>query len=132
MDSYYGVAIVTLLSGLLCFGMAFASARAHLKTGILAPAMSGDPVLDRTVRAHVNTLEWMPIFLPALWLFAVYASPLWATVLGVVWIVGRIVYFIGYVAAAEKRRVGFGIQALAATVLVLGALGSIIHLMLTK
>jgi len=33
--------------------------------------------LKRTVRAHTNILEWMPI-LPALWLFAVYWSTPWA------------------------------------------------------
>lgn len=131
MDIYYGVAIVTLLSGLLCFGMALATARVHRKTGILPPAMTGDPLLERTARAHANTLEWMPIFLPALWLFAIYWSPRWAAILGLLWIVGRIVYFIGYVAAAEKRFAGFGIQALSATALVLGALGRICYLMLT-
>jgi uncharacterized membrane protein YecN with MAPEG domain len=130
MEAYYSVAIVTLLSGLLCFAMALACARAHVKTGIYPPAMNGHPLLDRTVRAHVNTLEWMPIFLPAMWLFAIYWSPLWAAILGLLWIAGRIVYFIGYVAATEKRRPGFAIQAVAATVLMLGALGRIIYLML--
>ncbi|OZI67268.1 MAPEG family protein [Bordetella genomosp. 11] len=129
MDAYYSVALVTLLSGLLCFGMALASARAHMKTGIAPPAMTGAPLLDRTVRTHANTLEWMMIFLPALWLFAIYWSPFWATILGLVWIVGRLIYFAGYVAAAEKRFPGFAIQALATTVLVLGALGRIIYLM---
>jgi uncharacterized membrane protein YecN with MAPEG domain len=132
MESYYSVAIVTLLSGLLCFGMALASARAHTKTGIPAPAMTGDPLLERTVRAHVNTLEWMPIFLPAMWLFAVYWSSFWAAILGVLWIVGRIIYFIGYVAAPAKRLAGFAIQSFAATILVLGALGRIGYLMLMR
>jgi len=74
----------------------------------------------------MNTLEWMPIFLPSLWLFAIYISDPIAAAVGVVWIVGRILYMTGYSQAAEKRSRGFGIQALAAGVLWLGALGAIV------
>ena len=131
MQAYYPVAIVTLLTGLLCFWMAAMVSRAHVKAGILPPQMTGDPFLERTFRAHVNTLEWMPIYLPALWLFAIYWSPTWAAAFGALWIVGRIIYFLGYQAAAEKRFVGFGIQALAAFALMIGGLGRIIYLMAT-
>ncbi|NOJ46253.1 MAPEG family protein [Bradyrhizobium archetypum] len=131
MHSYFHVAIVTLLTALLCFGMAAQVARTRVKVGIFAPAMTGDPLLERTIRAHLNTLEWMPIFLPSLWLFALYWSPLGATILGTVWIVGRIVYFIGYRSAAKSRSPGFFIQALAAFALLLGALGRIVYLAAT-
>ena len=129
MQAYYSVAIVTLITGLVCFGMAITVARAHAKTGILAPAMTGDAYLERCIRAHTNTLEWTPIFLPAMWLFAVYWSPLWASILGVIWIIGRILYFLGYAAAPQKRRPGFFIQSAAVFVLSLGALGRIFYLM---
>jgi glutathione S-transferase len=132
VQAYYSVAIVTLLAGLLCFGMALVVARAHSKTGILAPTMTGDAYLERCIRAHVNTLEWIPIFLPALWLFAVYWSPFWASVLGAVWIIGRIVYFRGYVVAPRKRFPGFFIQSMAVFALSLGTLGRIIYLMATS
>ena len=36
----------------------------------------------------MNTLEWMPIFLPSLWLFAIYISDPVAAVLGLIWIAG--------------------------------------------
>jgi uncharacterized membrane protein YecN with MAPEG domain len=132
MQAYYGVAIVTLVTALVYFGMAATVARTHVKSGILAPTMTGDPLLERTVRAHANTAEWMPIFLPSLWLLAIYWSPLWATVLGSAWIVGRIVYFVGYRAAPEKRFPGFFIQTSAAFALLLGALGRIIFLAATS
>lgn len=131
MQSYYYVAIVTLLSGLVYFCMAVAVARAHAKSGIRAPTMTGDPLLERTIRAHANTLEWMPIFLPSLWLFAIYWSPVWAAILGAIWIAGRIAYFVGYRAAPEKRFPGFFIQSSAVFVLMLGALGRIIYLAAT-
>lgn len=132
MTAYYEVAIVTLLSGIVLFGMGMAVARAHAKTGILAPTMTGDPLLERAIRGHVNTLEGMPIFLPALWLFAIYWNPRWAAVLGVIWIVGRIVYFIGYLRGSEKRFWGFFIQSCAAIALTIGALGRIAYLMVSS
>ena len=131
MQSYYYVAIVTLLSGFLCFGMGLATARAHAKTGIAAPAMTGHPYLECCVRAHANTLEWMPIFLPALWLAAVFWSPVWAAALGAVWILARILYFVGYVSAPKKRFAGFLIQTLTVVTLSLGALGRIVYLIAT-
>ena len=131
MQTYYSVAVVTLLTGLVYFWMAAQVARAHSRTGILAPAMTGDPVLERTIRAHTNTLEWMPIFLPALWLFAIYWDSTTAAILGLAWIAGRIIYFLGYVAGPNKRRLGFFIQAAAAFALLLGALGRIISLAMT-
>ncbi|TPL01439.1 MAPEG family protein [Mesorhizobium sp. B2-4-14] len=130
MERYYPVAAVTLICGLMIFGMALTVARTHSTTGILAPAMTGDPRLERAIRAHCNTIEWLPIFLPAMWLFAIYWSPAWAAGLGLVWLIGRIAYFVGYLSAPLKRYPGFFIQSLTAFVLLLGALGRIIYLWL--
>jgi glutathione S-transferase len=131
VQAYYSVAIVTLLAGLVYFGMALTVARAHSKTGILAPAMTGDAYLERCIRAHTNTLEWMPIFLPAMWLFALYWNPMWASIFGAVWIIGRILYFRGYVADPKNRYAGFFIQAMAVFALSLGTLGRIVYLIAT-
>lgn len=128
MEQYYPVAVVTLLSGLMLFGMALAVARTHARTGILAPRMTGDPRLERAIRGHANAMEWMPIFLPAMWLFAIYWSPAWAAILGLLWILGRIAYFVGYLADPARRFPGFFIQTTAALLLVLGALGRILYL----
>ena len=108
--------------------MATQVARTRVKVGILPPAMTGDPRLERTIRAHLNMLEWLPIFLPSLWLFAAYWNSNVAAALGLVWIVGRIVYFVGYVSEARKRFPGFFIQSSAAALLLLGALGRIGYL----
>ena len=127
MQPHTYVAIVTLLAVLTYFWMGLQVAGARRKSGIAAPAMTGDPLLERTIRAHYNTLEWMPIFLPALWLFAIYWNDLVAAALGLVWIVGRILYQRGYASAAEKRGTGFLIQALAAAVLLFGGLGRLVY-----
>lgn len=130
MERYYGVAVITLLCGIAVFAMALTVARTHKTTGILAPTMTGDPRLERVIRAHSNTLEWIPIFLPSMWLFAIYWSAMWAAVLGLLWLVGRIAYFLGYLSAPMRRYPGFFIQAFAAFALLLGALSRIVYLWL--
>jgi glutathione S-transferase len=132
MQSHAYVAIVTLLALLTYFWMGLQVGGARRRSGIAAPAMTGDPVLERTIRAHYNTLEWLPIFLPSLWLFAIWWSDLAAAAVGLVWIVGRVVYQRGYVADPSKREAGFLIQALATAVLLFGALGRIVWWLFTS
>jgi glutathione S-transferase len=123
------VALVTLLALLTYFWMSIRVPQARVKAGIPAPAMTGDPLLERTIRAHYNTLEWLPIFLVSLWLFAIYWNDLVAAAMGVVWIIGRILYALGYSAEASKRAPGFLIQSIATAVLLFGALGRIIYIL---
>lgn len=122
-------AIVTLLAVMFYFYTSVRVARARAAFGIKAPAMTGHPDFERMFRVQMNTLEWMPIFLPALWLFALYLGDVYAALLGAIWIVGRVFYMTGYAQAADKRGLGFGIQALAATLLWLGALFGIIRVL---
>jgi len=129
MQPHSLVAIVTILSLLLYLSIGINVGRARGKSGIDAPAMTGDPILERAVRVQSNTLEWLPIYLVSLWLFAIYWSDLVAAGAGLVWIVGRFLYARGYVADPAKRSTGFLIHALACAVLLLGALGRIIYVM---
>ena len=122
---YHFTALVTCLAILFYFFTSVWVVRARGAYGIELPAISGNPDFERVFRVQMNTLEWMPIFLPSLWLFAVYISDALAAGLGVVWIAGRILYLIGYSEAAAKRGRGFGIQAGAAIILWVGALGAI-------
>ena len=119
-------ALVTCLAVAYCFFTGFQVGKARAKFSVKAPATMGNPDFERVFRVQMNTLEWMPIFLPSLWLFAVYISDPVAAAIGIVWIAGRILYMTGYSQAADKRGRGFGIQALAAGILWLGALGAII------
>ena len=83
--------------------------------------MTGDPMLERAIRAHENTLEWLAPFLAGLWLFSIYWNDRLAAILGLVWIVGRVLYALGYSAGEHKRAPGFLIQAVATLVLLIGA-----------
>ena len=131
MQPHSWVAIVTIAALLVYVWMTARISRARAKCGVHAPAMTGDPILERHIRVQANTLEWLPLFLPSLWLFAIYWSDLVAVILGVIWIVGRIVYALGYVADPGKREAGFIIQALATAVLLFGALGRVIWVLAT-
>jgi glutathione S-transferase len=124
------VAIVTLAALLVYLWMGFSVALAHKATGIAAPAMTGDPRLERAVRIQANTLEWLPLFLVSLWLFALYWNDRIAALLGVVWIVGRVLSALGYAADPNKRGPGFGIQALATLILLFGALAGAVRVLL--
>ena len=119
-------ALVTCLAILFYFFTSIQVSKARTAFGIKVPATSGHPDFERVFRVQMNTLEWMPIFLPSLWLFAIYISDPIAAVIGIVWIAGRVLYMTGYSQAAAKRGRGFGIQAGAAIILWVGALGAVV------
>jgi glutathione S-transferase len=123
---YRLTALVTLLAIAFYFFTIMNVSRSRASTGIKVPATSGHPDFERAFRIQANTLEWMPIFLPALWLFAIYIGDAIAAGIGAVWIIGRVVYFIGYSKAAAKRGPGFAIQGIAAIALWAGALGAVV------
>jgi len=123
---YLLTALITCLAVALYFSTAILVSRARTAYGIKAPAITGNPDFERVFRVQMNTLEWMPIFLPSLWLFAVHVSDPIAAAIGLVWIAGRMLYIASYSKAAAKRGPGFGIQAFAAIVLWLGATGAIV------
>jgi glutathione S-transferase len=127
---YHFTALVTVLALMLYFYIAVRVAQARARYGVKAPAVTGNLDFERTYRVQVNTLEWLPIFLPALWLFAIYVSDAIAALIGLVWIAGRAMYMVSYAKAAEKRGPGFGVQALAAMVLLAGSLIAILWRML--
>jgi glutathione S-transferase len=114
---YALTSLITLLAIALYFYTSINVARGRAKYSVPAPATSGNPDFERTFRIQMNTLEWMPIFLPSLWLCAVFTGEIVAAILGLVWIAGRILYILGYTKAAGKRGMGFGVQAIAALIL---------------
>jgi glutathione S-transferase len=123
---YHFTALITVLGCLLyCYtGVRVSQARSAF--GVKAPATSGNADFERAFRVQMNTLEWMPVFLAGIWLFAIYISDAVAALIGVVWIIGRVMYIFAYAKAAEKRGPGFGVQALAAMALLIGALVAIL------
>jgi uncharacterized membrane protein YecN with MAPEG domain len=118
--AYVHLVIVLALLEFLLFGYAVGRARSRYR--VPAPAMSGHEVFDRYFRAQMNTLEQLVVFLPSLWLFAHYINAWAAVALGLLFIVGRALYFRGYVQAPESRHAGFVLSAIPNVTLLIGAL----------
>jgi glutathione S-transferase len=98
-------ASITLLIGLFYFFAAFRVGNLRAKHDIKAPLTHGHPVFDRAYRVQLNTLEQMAIVFPFLWVAAFYPIG-WAwlaPLVGLIWLLSRIVYLQGYMSAPERR-----------------------------
>jgi glutathione S-transferase len=116
------IAVVTLLALVEYFFFSAQVARARGKAGLKAPAVVGDAIFERHFRVQQNTLEQLVIFLPSLWLFGLYVHAPTGAAIGLIFIVGRFVYYRAYVADPGKRGTGFLIGEVAQGVLLVGAL----------
>jgi hypothetical protein len=117
---YVYLVIVLALVEYFVFGALVARARA--KYGVKAPACVGPDAFNRTFRVHQNTLEWLVVFLPCIWLFGTLVSAATAAIIGGVGIAGRAVYAQGYIAAADKRASGMMVSGFANMALLIGSL----------
>ncbi|NES71181.1 MAG: MAPEG family protein [Okeania sp. SIO2D1] len=118
--------LITVISLFMYFVVTINVGRARAKYNITPPQMTGEPNFERALRVQQNTVEQIILFLPSLWLFSLFISPLWGAGIGTVWVVGRILFAWGYYQAAEKRALGFGISSLAIIALLIGALVGIL------
>jgi glutathione S-transferase len=119
MSWVHGVVILSLIEYLVFCVLV---GRARAKYAIAAPAVAGNEMFERYFRVQQNTLEQLIVFIPAVLLFARYTSTLWAAILGVAFVIARIVYAAGYISAPQRRGTGAGISFLCEVLLVLGAL----------
>jgi glutathione S-transferase len=102
-------AAVTLLAMLISLAFAIRVARARRRTGVRAPTMTGPQELEYALRIQGNTIEQIVIFLPSLWLAALYFQGWWAPVLGLVWCLGRVIYSFVYGSESRQRFPGFAL-----------------------
>jgi glutathione S-transferase len=93
--------------------------RARQTYGVEAPATTGNPDFERYFRVHENTLEALIVFLPALWIFSYTVNYHLGVVLGLLFVIARIVYAAGYLSAASKRSTGAIATALINGILVI-------------
>ncbi len=99
-----------------------ACGQARGKYGIEAPAVTGHPVFERQLRIQQNMVEQLIAFVPAIWIFGAYVSSFWAGVIGLVFVIGRVLYSLSYAADPKKRGPGFILGALSTLVLLVGGL----------
>jgi uncharacterized membrane protein YecN with MAPEG domain len=121
----YATLIVLLaLVQYVWFTMRVGMARGKYKVD--APACTGDENFDRLFRVQQNTLEQLIVFIPAVYAFAHFLSPLWALILGAVFIIGRFLYSAEYIKDPKTRTLGMSLTLLPNAVLILGALFGLI------
>ena len=114
--------IVTFLAlaQYVLFGVQVGSLRG--KHGIKAPAQSGHPEFERMNRVHLNTMEQLVVFIPALWMQAYVANALYGAIVGMVYIVGRFIYRAEYLKDPGSRELGFAMSFIPSVILLIWAL----------
>ncbi|XP_051774253.1 microsomal glutathione S-transferase 2 [Ctenopharyngodon idella] len=101
------LAAVSILSAL---HMAFQARRvgwSRMKHKIMPPTVTGPPEFERTFRAHQNSVEFYSVFLVVLWISGIFCNEVLAALGGILYIVGREMYFTGYISESKKRLPGF-------------------------
>ncbi len=125
-DLYAWPALATIAALAVYLASFMLAGRMRHKHRVVAPSTDGPEEFKRAQRIQANTLEQLVPFLASLWLFSVYVSPLWAAVLGAVWVAGRIYYMVSYFRDPAKRGPGFVVAAAACITLLAGALIGVI------
>jgi uncharacterized membrane protein YecN with MAPEG domain len=115
------VQLVTMLALFEFLGFAMAVAGARERYGVKAPATTGNDQFERYFRVQQNTLEQLLLFLPSLWIAATYWNPLLVAAVGAVFLIGRLLYFRGYVREPRQRHIGFMLSIVPSATLALGA-----------
>jgi len=121
-------ALVTLAAIVVYIWMLFKVGEARKKFSIAAPVSDGPVEFQSVLRVQANTVEQMVAFFPALWMCAYFLADRWAALGGLIWVVGRVIYAVGYYNDPAKRSLGFGITALGVLALLAGTcIGLVLH-----
>jgi uncharacterized membrane protein YecN with MAPEG domain len=120
------IAVVTMLALIEYLIFQTLVGRARRAYGVAAPATTGNATFERYYRVQQNTIEQLVVFLPSLWLFGLFTNPVLGALIGLVYIIGRVLYLRGYVSDPDKRGLGFALGFMATAILALGALGGAI------
>ena len=120
-------ALVTIAAILYTFMLGGRVGALRGKTGVAAPATTGDPIFERAFRVHMNTIEQLVVFLPVLWLSVQVIGDAWTGLVGTVWLAGRVLYTASYMKDPTKRGPGMLIALSATLVLIVVTIVGIVR-----
>ena len=122
------ISIAVALLQYLYFGIQTGRARGAGR--VMAPKVVGDENFERHFRAHQNTLEQLVVFIPASFACGLFVDGRYVALLGLLFVVGRGLYFTRYVADPSTRGPGMLMTMVANTVLIMiavvGAFASLV------
>ena len=125
---YITIVIMLALLQYLYFGILVGRARGAGQ--VTAPAVVGDENFERHFRAHQNTLEQLIIFIPAMFACGLFVDGVYVAIVGVLFMIGRALYFTRYVQEPTKRGPGMLITAVSNLALILLAIVSAVSSLL--
>ena len=131
MNDFIYPGILSSIALLVYYFTLFKAGIARGKFQIKAPSHDGPEEYVRHVRVHHNTLEHLVLFLPGLWLFSFAVDPIWATIIGILWPIGRIRYALSYYKDAEKRGPGLYLSMPPIYIYVLGSFIGFLYKIIT-
>jgi hypothetical protein len=117
--------LVQLVIGLALaqfFFFLYAVGKARMTYKVVAPATTGNEIFERYFRVQMNTLELLVMFVPSILLFAQFFGGYLAAALGVLYLVGRLIYFTSYVKEPRSRSLGYGLSALPIMIFIAGTI----------
>jgi len=116
------VTAIVMLALIQYFYFSIEVGRARGRFGVAAPATTGNEEFERYFRVQQNTQEQLIMFIPAIYATAYYGNPLYAAAAGVVFLVGRMLFFRSYVKDPATRTVGFLLSMLPSLGMVIASL----------
>ena len=131
MNDFLYPGILSIIALLVYYFTLLRAGMARGKFDIKAPSHDGPEEYVRHVRVHHNTLEHLILFLPGLWLFSFAVDPVWATIIGILWPIGRIRYALSYYKDAEKRGPGLYLSMPPIYIYVLGSFIAFLYKIIT-
>lgn len=122
--------LATLLAAAVCMWTLVNVGHARTRTGVDAPAVTGNAEFERYYRVQMNTVEQIVVLIPLAWLCGAWVGDLWGGLGGLTWSVGRVVYAKAYYLDPKKRGPGFGISALPIVAMLLATLIAVLRSLL--
>lgn len=105
VSKQYGyIILVVVFSYIVNMWLSFRVGKARKKYGVFYPKMYGDSVIFNCIqRSHQNYLEFYPFFIVLL-LLGGFLYPVLSAIAGFTFLLGRIVYAIGYSTGNPTKR----------------------------